>query len=646
MFTSFSEFKFYQSFRVPVEANDDVRYSLEYEDEDGKMVFIDDVLLTDISVTGIGFKSAERLKVGSYLRFSFNFKRLRFDLGSSVVRAFSNNLEDSMMNYGAEVDGEDGVKMKRFLDQYINSFSQDRLKECLLNLALSERYSTAKEGFEMFSLLLSLFKDITQFGNMEGFAESMLEEITRIINAQRASIFLINPETNELEAVAALGIDKDVLKFDYRKGIAGSVFTTGVALNIDTETDEVRFSEQIDKKTGFQTRSIICHPITNREDKVIGVIEVLNKRNQARFTGDDEKTMKVLSLICSSVFHNYNPMSERSLIRRFSTPRDRMHALIGTTTFVNELRKAIVKIKDLETPLLIEGEPGTGKSLLGRIVHQEGKRGINKWIEINCQGVSPSVIEKQIFGGPNEPSVLEECIGGTVLFKHIDHMPINLQEQLVKHLKHRRLPNSSISLDVRCIFTTTENLDKLTKETNSFNSELYEYLSVSNVIVQPLRRRIEDIEALVSYFMKKECKRQGLLLKNLSDKAIEQLQNYDWPGNITELERAISKIVLYNPKAHIISKIDDTVTPIIDKTKQPLGSFNHIPYVTDFNVPLKDRLCLVEREMIMAEIKRCNGNKSKAAKAMGISREALRKKLLQSDVVLDESESTEVKKVA
>ena len=85
-----------------------------------------------------------------------------------------------------------------------------------------------------------------------------------------------------------LSIDKNLLKFDYRKGIAGSVFTTGVSLNIDTKTDKIRFTKDMDRVTGFRTKSIICSPISNREDKIIGVIEILNKRNEDRFTVEDE----------------------------------------------------------------------------------------------------------------------------------------------------------------------------------------------------------------------------------------------------------------------------------------------------------------------------------------------------------------------
>src|SRR5690606_19858394 len=169
----------------------------------------------------------------------------------------------------------------------------------------------------------------------------------------RASIFLINTETNELEAVAALGVDKELLKFDYRKGIPGSVFTTGVSLNIDTQSESARYSQELDKLSGLETRSIICSPISNREDKIVGVIEVSNKRNEDRFTAEDEKTMKVLALILSSVFHHYNPMSEKSLIRRFSTPYERDFAWIGRSPQSSQTRKSVEMLNTIDLSQIV-----------------------------------------------------------------------------------------------------------------------------------------------------------------------------------------------------------------------------------------------------------------------------------------------------
>jgi Nif-specific regulatory protein len=637
MLTSFSEFKYYQSFRVPVESRDDVQFLVEYENEQGKLEFVDNVKLMDVSMTGLGFTTQFPLAIGSTLRCSLQFKRLRFDFGLSVVRAFRDvtSTEEAAMKYGGELDTEDYTNMKRFIEQYIQSLPPERLKDSLIQLALTQHYASEKEGFEMFSLLLSLFKDITQFGNKEKFVESMLEEIVRILNGQRASIFLINTETNELEAVAALGIEKELLKFDYRKGIAGSVFTTGVSLNIDTKTDKVRFSEDMDKMTGFDTRSILCSPITNREDKIIGVIEVLNKRNEDRFTVEDEKTMKVLALILSSVFHHYNPMSEKSLIRRFSTPYDREYAWIGRSPQTSEVRKAIVRLKDIDSPLLITGETGVGKKLFARIVHNEGKRGLAPYIVVSCKGVDEESLKTAIFGSEQQKSKLDECKGGSIVFDEITFMPIHLQMKLMQILNSRKVPGSDLTIDVRPIFTTSKNIKQMIEEEGSFNPELYNFMCSSDMNIEPLRKRPMDVEEILSACLRKECRKQGLLLKDFSEVVKEQLVNYAWPGNVSELEKAVEKAVLYNPKAHIITDLGTKSSPIIDVTKTANCLLENIPHADDHSISLKDRVALVEREMILAEIKRHRGNKSKAATSMGISREALRKKMLMSDEIVD-----------
>lgn len=626
MLTSFSEFKYYQSFRVPVESRDDVMFLVEYENDSGKLEPIKQVKLVDVSMTGLGFVTDFPLAIGSVLRCSIQFKRLRFDFGASVVRAFKDvTSRDESMNYGIELDSEDYGNMKRFIEQYIHSLPPERLKDSLAKLALTQHYASEKEGFEMFSLLLSLFKDITQFGNKEKFVESMLEEIVRILNAQRASIFLINTDTNELEAVAALGIDKELLKFDYRKGIAGSVFTTGVSLNIDTKKDKVRFSEEMDRITGVETRSVICSPLTNREDKIVGVIEVLNKRNEDHFTVEDEKTMKVLALILSSVFHHYNPISEKSLIRRFSTPHDREYAWIGKSQQTSDVRKAVVRLKDIDSPILIQGEPGVGKKLFARIIHMEGKRGLGTYHVVQCKGVDESSISHQF-------SKVEELVGGTLVFDEIGFMPLSLQMKLLATLKDKKS-------DCRIIFTSSRSLKHMVEEEGTFNPDLLNYMGSAEVVIDPLRKRPQDVEELLSFYLKRECRKQGLLIKDFTDEVKDQLKVYAWPGNVTELEKVVEKAVLYNPKAHIISELGNKATPIIDMSKTGQCLLENIPHADNSELPLKDRVCLVEREMILSEIKRHKGNKSKAAISMGISREALRKKMLMSDEILENLKS-------
>ncbi len=625
MLSSFSEFKFYQSFRIPVEEADDLRFLIQYDTPNGKDNYIDDAKLVDISITGLGFSTSDRISVGTEFTISLQFKKMHLDLTGRVVRAFSQTLEEQRIIYGVEIDEERSIH--KFLETYVLSFSSERLKSCLIDAALKERYTKATDGFEIFSLLLSLFKDITHFGDKKGFIESMLEEVVRILNAQRASVFLINPETNELEAIAALGVNKDQLKFDYRLGIAGSVFTTGVALNIDTILDSSRFNEKFDQKFGFETKSIICHPIHNREDKIIGVIEVLNKRNEDRFTIEDEKTMKVLALIFSSVFYNFTPLSEKSQIRRFSTPFDRKNAFIGKVPHVTSLRSTIVKLKDIESPVLIQGEAGVGKSLYAKILHCEGQRGLKGFETVYCENQNKEEIANELWSDDESVNKFMKCMGGTIQFHEISSLPMSFQRKLAMTLKDKHIPGTKFSVDVRVIATTSKDLAQMTHN-GEFDRDLYELISKAFVYIEPLRRRSEDVEMLVDYFLKIECKKQGLLLKNFSPKLLEKMKKYDWPDNIRELRVCIERAVLYNPKAHIITDLDlkDSASPLVDLSTNK-RIFGDLPHVSDHSIALKDRLAIVEREMILSEVKRHNGNKSKAAKALGVSREAIRKKL-------------------
>jgi len=201
-------------------------------------------------------------------------------------------------------------------------------------------------------------------------------------------------------------------------------------------------------------------------------------------------------------------------------------------------------------------------------------------------------------------------------------------------LRDRHIPDTKFSVDVRIVATTTRDLGVLVAN-GEFDAELYEYLAKATVFMEPLRRRGDDFELLVDYFLKVECKKQGLLLKSFAPKLMERLKKYDWPGNIKELKLAVERAVLYNPKAHVITDLDiqDSASPIVDISEKK-RMFGDLPFVSDHTIALKDRLALIEREMIHAEIRRNNGNKSKAAKEMGISREALRKKLLMSTEIL------------
>ena len=137
MLTSFSEFKFYQSYRIPVEQSDGLRFIASMDGSLDGEKYIDDAKLVDISVSGLGFQSEERISVGTHINFTIFFKKQQIELSGNVVRAFTKCVTDDHIIYGVELDEE--KKLNRFLEQYILSFNPERLKECLIQLALKER---------------------------------------------------------------------------------------------------------------------------------------------------------------------------------------------------------------------------------------------------------------------------------------------------------------------------------------------------------------------------------------------------------------------------------------------------------------------------------------------------------------------------
>lgn len=632
MIRSFNEFKFFKSFRIPVESGDDVQFLVEFDGDPyaDRGEYVKDAKLLDVSVAGLGFQTKKSLSIDDEITMSINYKKLRFDICGKVVRVMSNPREEDSYICGVEIsEKDDRDKMKRFLGQMINYFQPDRLKECLRDLALAEKYADMDEGFEALSLLISLYQDITLYSQKEGFITNLLEEAARVVNAQRAVVYLINSDKNELEAKECVGFeDKSLLHFDFRQGVMGQVFTTGLSINLDKSSEQLKF---LQKDYPSQISAVGAYPLYNAQDKVIGVLQLENKRSDERFSIEDEKVLKIFALIFSSFYGEYNPLSEKSLVRRFSAPQARSVIFIGRSEATTDLRKTITKLKDSNAPLVITGERGVGKSLYAQILHVEGVRNDKDFELVTCQGMPEKVLEDQLFGNNENIGILAKCQNGTVCIEEATHMPISVQIKLLKFI-HAPANDKNAQMHVRFIFTSSKDLSDAISQ-NLLHPELYQFMSQYVVLIKPLRDRKKDIGDLLDYYLLRECKTHGFLPKVLGDEVKEKLLDYNWPGNVTELRQAMGRLVMYNAKQHVITDTSNDILPVVEQSLTP--SINSsIPFVNDYKIDLKDRVLMVERELVMAEIKRCKGNKSKAASDMGISREALRKKMMSFDEVL------------
>ena len=277
--------------------------------------------------------------------------------------------------------------------------------------------------------------------------------------------------------------------------------------------------------------------------------------------------------------------------------------------------------------ILIQGESGTGKELIARALHQHSQRTEGPFVAINCASVPETLLESELFGYvrgaftgaiANKKGLFEEAHEGTILLDEIGDTPMAFQSKLLRVLQENEIrpvgTNKSIKIDVRVIAATNKDLKKEV-ERKAFRKDLFYRLAVVPIVLPPLRERREDIPPLVDHFIRKYSKHNGLEPKRISPNALKLLIDHSWPGNVRELENVIERAVLINPGPEISPEALFPPPPPADESP------------TFLRQATKGVREVVEREKIAEALQRAKGNRSRAAKLLGISRSALYNKL-------------------
>lgn len=280
-----------------------------------------------------------------------------------------------------------------------------------------------------------------------------------------------------------------------------------------------------------------------------------------------------------------------------------------------------------DATVLILGESGTGKELIARSVHDNSRRKDKPYLAINCAALSESIIESELFGHvkgafttavKDKDGLFAAANGGTLFLDEIGELSQKVQAKLLRVLQEgtfeRVGDTKTIKTDVRIIAATNKNLKKLS-EKGDFREDLYFRLAVFPVELPPLRDRKEELPLLVQYFIDKHAQKFGKLVKSAEDAYIKKLRTYGFPGNIRELENIIERSLIL------------TTGTKLEAVSLPSFGGNQ-----DSGLSIKDN----ERDLIVKALKKTNGNKSKAAEILEISRRTLHNKLKELDIEEDE----------
>jgi len=282
--------------------------------------------------------------------------------------------------------------------------------------------------------------------------------------------------------------------------------------------------------------------------------------------------------------------------------------------------------------VLISGESGTGKELVAKAIHRHSRRKDNPFVVVDCGSLVENLFESELFGhvkgsftGAAETKYgrFELANGGTLFFDEIGNISMNIQIKLLRVLQEREVTkvgsSQVIKVDVRIIAATNKDLQKVLKE-GTFREDLFYRLSVIPIALPPLRERREDIPLLVNHFLKKYNKKRKKIVKAVSDQAMKALVEYDWFGNVRELENAIERAVVLTE--------NEVIGP------DDLFYYGLAASATSrSNADKVQRLIDLEREHIIKTFKMFNCHMGKAAEALGIDRKTLRLKLKKYGIV-------------
>lgn len=317
---------------------------------------------------------------------------------------------------------------------------------------------------------------------------------------------------------------------------------------------------------------------------------------------------------------------------------------IGNTPNMVQLQQTILKLSKSQAPVYIKGESGTGKELVAKLIHKKGPRADQPFVPVNCGAIPSELMESEFFGHmkgsftgavSEKKGLFQAAEGGTLFLDEIADLPAAMQVKLLRAIQEKAVrpvgAEKEEPIDVRILSASHKDLAKLV-DAGEFRRDLFYRINVIEVVVPALRDRRDDIPSLAKYVIQRVAKNHGIKEPTISDNALAELKRYDFPGNIRELENILERALTLS-MGDTIGREDLNLphtlssAPLEQTTPSPAQS---LP--TRNGLPLEEFLEKVERIAIEEALNETGGNKTAAAKVLGISFRAMRYRLKKLDM--------------
>jgi transcriptional regulator with GAF, ATPase, and Fis domain len=446
----------------------------------------------------------------------------------------------------------------------------------------------------------------------------LLAMIFDVIPAERGAILMTEDESPDIRSQVAwdrvhgpdhsVPISQEIVRRVIEEKV--SLLDSGSAIQNTADAGAV------DQPTEQRTR--LCVPMLSNE-KVIGLIYLESSTPTTALSEDDFQLLSAIAGLLVIGIENARQLE------RLGSENQRLHAevslshdMVGRSARMRDIYQFIKRVAPSDSTVLICGESGTGKELAARAIHSNSPRKIQPFIALNCAALSETLLESELFGHEKgaftsaiaqKKGFLEVAEGGTIFLDEIGELSPLLQAKLLRVLQEREFVRVGgtrpIKINVRFLAATNKDLQKGARE-QSFRPDLFHRLNVISITIPPLREHPEDIPALAEHFVARYAKHCNRNVTAISREAMAFLTQYDWPGNIRELQNAMERAVVVGSSDRILA--EDFPESVLETAK------------TGSNVPAKyhDAIRNLKKQLIVGALDQSGGSVTDAATLLGV----------------------------
>jgi transcriptional regulator with PAS, ATPase and Fis domain len=548
-------------------------------------------------------------------------------------------------------------------ENLVKSRSDIRLNESEDNIDSIQPPVIFPEKGTAFAFFHKIQKAMSGLPNFIETCKGIMDTVIEEIDAENCSLMLKDPLSGELSIFMARG-KKDTQsthypgpvgkrgRFKSGEGIAGWVFQEGFSLIVGDTDLEPRFKKGVGLNNNV--KSISCFPVREKEE-IVGVFNISHSRYKA--FGEWERiamayvVSQIGAALTSSLFflqiNQVDPFKGSDLNGSIkdqgvqeSFPQSGLNQVeqnssefVFSSEKMVQIEKIINQVANTNVTVFIQGESGVGKEVVARAIHNKSSRKDKPFIKVNCAALPTELLESELFGYEKgaftgayrqKPGKFELADGGTIFLDEIAEIKPSLQAKLLQVLQDSEFSRlggkKDIKVDVRILSATNKNIQEAIKN-GGFREDFYYRLNIVNITIPPLKERKEEIPVLIEHFLKKFAKKFNVTRKiKLSDHALKTLLQYNWPGNIRELENMIQRFIVLGNEGAMIGDLPMSIHPHMAQAAKRPSPFKIWPSLKEVN---RQAVQKVESEAIKKVLEQTCWNRRKSAQLLNISYKTL-----------------------